>query len=227
MALGDVLLKTAFFGERLSMQERIDSIGVLAGRIALQRINSPATLLNATVATVVEPIEALVMGYDPQDYADSTWANAQLLSERVLALSGKFNRAEGLGASTETAIHNLVWYGIAKHNGGRYVRLTTHTEDASGMLGRFNGYDLVHRTDKRRWKIQAKSSGQPDEIINRYASDIIVVSPGILTGDRDASAVDLHIAIAGSDEDFLDSMWHNYIHQLRTQKAPNGVRAVI
>ncbi|HMS31565.1 MAG TPA: hypothetical protein PJ984_04185 [Candidatus Saccharibacteria bacterium] len=227
MALSDELLTTAFFGEGLSMQERIDFISGLAGKIATQKICSPETLLDATVATGVEPIEALVMNYRPQDYAAAAWENAQSLSAQVLSLNGKFTRGEGLGASTETAVHNLAWYGIARHGVGRYARLTTQKEDTSSSFGKYTGYDLIYRTDRRRWKIQVKSSGQPDTIINKYVKNIIVMTPEMLTGDRNATAKDLHEAVAKDDEVTLDYMWRSYLHQLRTQKASSGIRRVI
>ncbi len=210
------------------MQERIDAIGDIAGKIATQKICTPGTLLNATTATGIESYEALIMNYDPHDYADIAWNNAQEVSRQVVALNGEFSYAEKLGASTEAAVHNLIWYGIATHGPGRYVRPVTYREDSSGSAGRRDGCDLLYRTEKRRWKIQTKSHGRPEEIINKYVNNVIVISPQILTMDRYASANDIHEAITNLDTAQLDYMWHNFLQQLRTQKAPNaGIRRVI
>lgn len=227
MRLGNQLLEVAFFEQGSSTEERVDGIDSIISEIALRGLHTYHDLLDATVAVDAIPIEALLLAYDPRAYAEEAWDNAQSLSAKVLSMNGALSSKEGVGASTEVAVHNVLWYGIAFEEFGRYVRLTTNAEDRSGEFGKRDGFDIIFRTDKRRWRIQVKHSGDLEIIKNKYGDDIIVVTPEMLLRDPTATEYDLHIAIATADHATLQFAWNNFLHELRTQKAPNGLRRVI
>lgn len=227
MKLGNELLEVAFFGHRIPVESQIETIDALASDIAMRGLRTYHDLLNAATMVDIEPIEALLTGEDPKIYADDAWYKAQLLSKQVLDMNGALSTPLGEGANTEVAVHNILWYGIAHHGIGRYARLSTAAEDASGQYGKRDGFDIVFRTDRRKWCIQVKSSGNPTEIKNKFSDRVIVVSPSILLRQRDSTANDLHTAVATDDSSTLNLAWTNFLHELRTQKAPNGLRKVI
>lgn len=227
MSLGNELLEVAFFEQGVSATEQIEKIDELGAQIALRGIRNYRDILDAAVATDIAPIEALLLQYDPTGYAEDTWQRSQELSTRILSMNGVLSTERARGASTEVAVHNLIWYGIARQKFGRYARLTTHAEDASEAFGRRDGYDILFRSDRRRWQIQVKQSGNPEEIQNKYEPGIIVVSPEILLRQRNATSDELHAAVATNENGTLQLAWNNFLHELRTQKAPNGVRRVI
>lgn len=226
MRLGNTLLETAFHAEGLSSTERLTIIDDLSAQIALRGIRSHHDLADAAVAAGVAPIEALLYQYDPVQYAEAAWHNAQAISTTALSMNGALSSREGVGTSTEVAVHNLIWYGIANEGFGRYVRLSTFNEDMSGDSGKRDGYDLLFRTDRRRWKLQAKQK-QHAAHVNGYEDDIIVVSPGALLKSQQATGDDIHEAVSTGDIRTLQRGWGSLLHELRTQKAPNGFRHVI
>lgn len=228
MRVGEELLRVGFFTEHTPAEERVKHIELLEEEISWMGIRSHIDLLESTKATAAGAAKNLLRQRDPVDSAETSFLLSRSLSENVLNMNGQLSSPIAQGASNEVAIHNFILWGIAQNKHGRYVRLTTDQEDASTRFGKRNGYDIVYRTDNRRWKIQAKSSlfmGNP----NKYSDDVIVVSPGLLLRDADVSADDVHSAVVEHDEPTLKSMWQNFTGELRKQKAKNsrGYRQVI
>lgn len=228
MRVGEELLRVGFFTEHTPAEERVKHIEFLEEEISWMGIRSHIDLLESTKATAAGAAKNLLRQRDPAESAEASFLVSRSISESALSMNGQLSSPEGRGASNEVAIYNFILWGVARVRQGRYVRLTTEQEDNSTRFGKRNGYDIVYRTDNRRWKIQAKSSlfkGNP----NKYSDDVIVVSPGLLLRDADVSADDVHSAVVEHDEPTLKSMWQNFTGELRKQKAKNsrGYRQVI
>ncbi|MGH7238119.1 MAG: hypothetical protein ACREGF_06300 [Candidatus Saccharimonadales bacterium] len=234
MSYGDSLLHIGFFETGTTASSRFDRIEEIASKISavdIQKIGNVATtqaIRDLTISTTSDAIEALTLGYDPRHYAGNVWEKCQELSDSIASLNGQIANPRALGASSEAAIHGLLWWGIANQGFGRWARLTVAQEDSSGPNGPCDGFDTVFRTDSRRHRLQTKSGVIGKHLINKYAASVIVLSPGdLMRESADTATNSMHQALALDKKDCLDGAWSRLLHELRTQKAPNGSRRVI
>lgn len=225
--LGEQLLQTAFFDQHKTAYQRVEEIDSIADMIKNRGLKTAHSFWDMATADDSPVFTSLLLGYNPALYAEEAWGKSQDLSGKVIKQPEAFLDSRKKGLETELALHGLIWYGIAKYKIGRYSRLTIRCEDHSTGFGALNGFDNLYRTDHRRWKLQVKSSGNPEQIQNKYANDIIVLSPEMLLSDRKATAYDLNSAISCQDTETLDLAHNNLIRELRTQKAISGFRRVI
>ncbi len=228
MKYGETLLQVGFFTERTPALERIERIEFLEEQIAIRGVQTHTDLADSAKGLVANTAKALLSRRDPAESTCLTLDAARTLSDTVLQSDELTETKKGIGDSVEVALHNLIIWGIVNQNQGRYVRMATEIEDASSMFGRREGYDIVYRTDRRKWKLQAKSSLRISNT-NMYESDVVVISPDVLMRDSEGKAKDIHHYIVNDDGEKLSGMWQNLIYELRNQKADNlrGYRQVV
>src|SRR5690606_13906706 len=98
----------------------------------LSQIPEPAHAYDDAVMQASDAYRALLLGQDPQAQAENVFERLQKVSGTVLNrgyIRTGMNFGNTLGMSSEVAVHNLSWWGIAKDGIGKYARLVVPHED--------------------------------------------------------------------------------------------------
>lgn len=230
MKIGEEMLHVGFFLQHTPAEERIARLDGLEHELAWTGLKTFRQLEQHTKGSSSLVAKDLLQRNDPHNAEQLAQQQSIPISEAALALpamEGVVN-AHKQGVSAEIAIHNFVLWGVARLHKGRYVRMTSAREDESSRFGKRNGFDIIYRTDFRRWKLQTKTSRMISNT-HGYDDDIIVVSPDVILRDSGARADDLHAAIVNDDERVLKSGWDSFMYELRNQKSknPSGYRKVV